>query len=812
MENIIGRCDKMQSIYFPRSCKPAKPDQSFEIVGFHDGADKGHGGVVYLRYSLVTGGYEVSLLGSKTRVGKLKNTPRDEMNGLLVLCRYISAVLEGMRSKPTAITLIGDSTCTILSTETDKKLKTWMSGKVDEVHRHLELWRSMEIEVDKLYYIPSDLNPADILTRGDVKSDQMQLNSIWQTGPDFLRQEKSTWPITRSFPGGEIPRAELLVKCYTIAGVTEDCTSLSRIEEMATRTLNLQKVLGALARLLRGAEYQNRRAIIEAPTSKYLDQANLLLQIIFGRYSVPDIMAGKCDILLPTFSKGRWVTRGRLGSNMTLMLGTDELVILDNKNQLSILYMWAAHKSTHSYPKITLARSRTYAWIRKGYSLAKRVVKSCAWCILQLKLRVEQRLGDVQFERLQVGLPPWTNVAIDLGAPITVEGVVNKRSSMKCWPLLICCMLTGAIHIELMTGYGADNFLLSWWIFCEIRGYPARVQSDSGSQLKASVPVVTWSDQEDPTCWDWKEVTTATARTGTEFKIVSPGCQWRNGLAESQIKAMKRSLHQLSSASLIRNLSPTLNYQEWVLLLHRVSNISNERPLGVKNMTEDIIQPLTPNQLLIGRTKGKVTCPDSLPENYSQQKTYSDTLLQTWWSHWYPQVFDNLIPYQSYRDSRRHTNLQPGDICLIRYDSKIKATFRYCRVLEVFDHDNNVLRNVRVRIGVRGSQVKPKEMMVGVQRLTLVTPNEKLEDEILRSIDDSGDKISVNKSSDVINDVPITNLSDDDEHDKSPQQTNKSREIRNLHVPNWMKPTNKARTRVNTVMNLSTYHGLKIGM
>ena len=107
---------------------------------------------------------------------------------------------------------------------------------------------------------------------------------------------------------------------------------------------------------------------------------------------------------------------------------------------------------------------------------------------------------------------------------------------MKYWPLLICCMLTGAIHIELMTGYGADNFLLSWWIFCEIRGYPARVQSESGSQLKASVPVVTWSDQEDPTCWDQKEVTTATARTGTEFKIVSPGCQWRNGLAESQSK------------------------------------------------------------------------------------------------------------------------------------------------------------------------------------------------------------------------------------------------------------------------------------
>ena len=81
--------------------------------------------------------------------------------------------------------------------------------------------------------------------------------------------------------------------------------------------------------------------------------------------------------------------------------------------------------------------------------------------------------------------------------------MVNKRSQMKCWPLLIVCMLTGSIHIQLMAGYGADHFLASWWIFCEIRGYPAGVRSDSGSQLKASVDAVTWNCVEDPTTWDW---------------------------------------------------------------------------------------------------------------------------------------------------------------------------------------------------------------------------------------------------------------------------------------------------------------------
>ena len=123
----------------------------------------------------------------------------------------------------------------------------------------------------------------------------------------------------------------------------------------------------------------------------------------------------------------------------------------------------------------------------------------CNWCNLQTKKKVEQRLGNLQPERLESGLPPWTYVALDIAAPILVRGMVNKRSQMKCWPLLIVCMLTGCIHISLMTGYGAKHFLMSWWIFCELRGYPSKVQSDSGSQLKASVPVVTWNEDEDPT-------------------------------------------------------------------------------------------------------------------------------------------------------------------------------------------------------------------------------------------------------------------------------------------------------------------------
>ena len=124
------------------------------------------------------------------------------------------------------------------------------------------------------------------------------------------------------------------------------CDGFKRIEELANRTTKLDEVIGTLARIIRAAGKKNRIAVLEESAAKNIEDATLLLQIIYGVYSVPDVVAGKYDNLVPVFSKGRWVTKGRLGGQLLSLLGVEELVILDSKNYLSLLYMWAAHRST----------------------------------------------------------------------------------------------------------------------------------------------------------------------------------------------------------------------------------------------------------------------------------------------------------------------------------------------------------------------------------------------------------------------------------------------------------------------------------
>ena len=74
---------------------------------------------------------------------------------------------------------------------------------------------------------------------------------------------------------------------------------------------------------------------------------------------------------------------------------------------------------------------------------------------------------------------------------------MNARARMKVWPLLIVCRATGALHTLVMHNYGTTVFLLQWSNFVALRGNPAKVVSDRGSQLTSGENYVAWTKEED---------------------------------------------------------------------------------------------------------------------------------------------------------------------------------------------------------------------------------------------------------------------------------------------------------------------------
>ena len=284
-------------------------------------------------------------------------------------------------------------------------------------------------------------------------------------------------------------------------------------------------------------------------------------------------------------------------------LGSPELPILHNKSRLAYLLMLEAHAEDHKWAKEMLWRSRARAWIWRGHSLAKKIVADCMICTKNKKIMINQRRGDLPETRVYVISPLWTCVALDLLGPVLVCAMCNNRSHMKVWPLVVTCFATGAVQLLVMHDYSRQAFLLQWEYFVSLRGHPGLVRSDRGSQLTSVDNYIAGVKSENPRNWEWDKISEAGARYGTVWEFVPAGSKYKNELAEARVKATDSSLQHMLDNTII-TAKPTINYAELTVLLARVANVINDRPIGVQSLTDEDLQPITPNMLLLGRTGG----------------------------------------------------------------------------------------------------------------------------------------------------------------------------------------------------------------
>ena len=145
--------------------------------------------------------------------------------------------------------------------------------------------------------------------------------------------------------------------------------------------------------------------------------------------------------------------------------------------------MHEAHISSgHRGRDATLARFRYKYWTPYGSKMSKSVKDKCYLCRKREPKFLGQEMGNLPPERTQPSLP-FTSVMLDLFGPILVKGEVQRRTTDKAYGVLFTDICSRAIHIEIVFGYDTDSFLLSLRRFAAIRGWPAIIYSDPGSQL-----------------------------------------------------------------------------------------------------------------------------------------------------------------------------------------------------------------------------------------------------------------------------------------------------------------------------------------
>ena len=202
--------------------------------------------------------------------------------------------------------------------------------------------------------------------------------------------------------------------------------------------------------------------------------------------------------------------------------------------------MLKAHNHSHLRQDGTIARFRCLGfWTVRCGNVAKSIVDKCVTCRKLDNRTLQQQMGDIPDERL-TDLSAWAYCQLDLLGPFSCRGEVNPRTTKKTWGVVIEDTNSGAVHLDIVQDYSAPAVILSLRRFGSLRGWPAVINTDPGSQLEsAGGQLESW--------WSSMGASLQTFGGTKNFKWnLSPAdSPWRQGKAERRIAIVKRCLVHL---------------------------------------------------------------------------------------------------------------------------------------------------------------------------------------------------------------------------------------------------------------------------
>ena len=402
---ILRICNEVSSITFPRSTKPKSAVGNPEVVGYFDGSDNAYAAVVYLRWTLENGSYDINLACSKTKVTPLKriSTPRSELNGAVLLTRLVLFYLKSCTKAgvvPKKVWLLGDSECTLASiAKTSGALGEYFGNRVGEVldnQSRIQKFCNVGDE-GEWWHVPSSHNAADQPTRLDSTAESISRESSWQKGPRYLYEPVESWPIDRNFADRKdscIPDAEILRKYRGIvhevtATVIPDVGVHKLIDPFSTNDWDrlIQQTQILLLPFLHKRGITDNSARLEVAEKVWFRQA-----MEDTRLAVSE---GKLKSLCVEERDGLIVVVGRARTGMQNLLGKEYLPVLMRKSRVTFLVMLWAHKENHDARDLTMSIACSKAWIIGAKRLATSITVGCVRCRFLHKLKVMQKMAEL---------------------------------------------------------------------------------------------------------------------------------------------------------------------------------------------------------------------------------------------------------------------------------------------------------------------------------------------------------------------------------------------------------------------------------
>ena len=486
-------------------------------------------------------------------------------------------------------------------------------------------------------HVSSEDNPADLATRG--KSPRELTSSIWWMGPTWLKNLEEQWPVFKipecktgdvdsKIKGNNVVFEASLLSREDLSREIPQLLNLSDINESCCSSL--LKLVRVTAWVLRFVNNLRKRESYSGPlTVKELQKARLVWDLYIQYKYYPDILRGSKNNLrnqlnLQQDDTGLLRCHGRYENATSLNQAMKCPKLLPKDEHYTRLVVEYCHKRVfHAGVSQTLAQLRLEYWIPHGRSTVRKLLKQCRVCC---------RCEGTAYRKPD--MPPWPKervvealpfeyTGLDYFGPLYIKQYANgdKPIYKKVWVCLFTCMVVRAIHLELVEGMSADEFLLCLRRFMARRGVPRQIISDNAKHFKAAKQMLSKAKLQISDGID-----DFLSKQGIQWKFIVELAPWMGGFYERLVGLTKRALRKTIG-------NQCLTEKQLVTTLTETEAVVNSRPLVYVDDDINSSMILTPSNFLSFHSQhifpNVLDDPD--PEfEVAKKATSSQALLQTW--------------------------------------------------------------------------------------------------------------------------------------------------------------------------------------
>lgn len=724
--SLWSSIDSLNQVRIPRWVKTQAKVQ-VQLHGFADSSGSAYGCCIYLRAKQADGKLESHLLFAKSKVAPIKavTIPRLELAAAQVLSQAMAFVRRAMELENVPCFLWTDSSIALQWIQKEPhELKLFVANRV----------RAIQSETNRAnwFHVRSEQNPADLISRG-ISPAKLVGNELWWHGPEWLAKPQNQWPKPLDVNSFAIsPELKMELKVHVTAIKPELSISMANNERipLCQYTNSLGKIIRIVVYLKRFIQNRviNRtknptslvpmvqiKELIERPTRDEKRNAFQALIKIEQQNSYPlecaffkeqgatvnyvDFPEKSKLVALRPFMDANGLIRvgGRLDKAF-MTYDQKHPVIIPTKSRLCQLLMQEAHCVTeHGSIQLMAQYLRNNYWIPLLRNELRSIVKNCVTCARHNKKFESQLMAELPADRVNPNRA-FLYVGVDYAGPIeVVERYKTRSNKRKAWIAIFVCLVTRAIHIDVVTEYSAVAFIQCFERFVARRGHCRRLYSDNGTNFVGAYKELKSAFKE----WHQPGAKDQIHSMGTDWVFMTPAAPHQNGISEAAVKSAKFHLSRIMGKL-------CYTYEHLLTVLIKIEAVLNSRPLYV--IYDDPTEPtvITPGHFLIFESfvlPPPIASPPQTSNPIKNLRAEQQRALDSFWKVWRAEYLTSLMQRKKWAKEREQ--LKVGQIVVIFDENTKPSLWPIGQIVELVHSKDGLVRSVVVEIA---SSINPDQI------------------------------------------------------------------------------------------------------